>query len=159
MLRPKSHRVLTAAPAHSEAAIAEWKAGTEHFIEWANLARAGDTSPAAVTADAVLTELTRGSSFGVVGVAQWVRAAITNIQNMVRDGHWHLVRCRWCDLWFLVKDARRTTCRRIDCVRTTKREQKAIQRQARRNLDAGKLAVAQQLLGKSGAGKLRRARS
>ena len=140
MPRPKQLRVLTAEPAHSAAAIAEWKAGIDDFLEWANRARTGDTSPVAVQADAVLTAFAEGASIMVwfSGLSPWAARAGQHILALIRNAHWHLARCRWCDQWLLAKDQRRTlhpSCRRPDCQRKTKTQRKAKERQLLRDRD------------------------
>jgi hypothetical protein len=142
--RPKSHRALTVAPAHTATAFTEWKSGIDGFLEWANMARTGETpNPAAVQVDATLTEFSQGTFDGRYSdLALWAVAAGKNIRALVRAGHWHLVRCRWCDRWLLAKDHRRTTrpsCRRLACVRAAEKQQKAAERQALRDLDRGGL--------------------
>jgi hypothetical protein len=140
--RPKRFRVLTSQPAHTEAAVSEWGAGIEQFIDWANRARKGETSkPEAQQLDVALTAFSQGS-FHVPfnGLALWAVAAGRNILTSVRDGHWHLARCHWCDQWFLAKDHRRVaspSCRREPCVRAKEKEKKAAARRARRELDHG----------------------
>lgn len=144
MPRTRPLRLLTVEPPHTEAAIAEWATGIDEFIEWANRARQGDSSsPAAIQLDKALAEFSRGS-FHVEfnGLAPLAVVAGLNIVAMVRDGDWHLATCTGCDQWFLAKDRRRTAlpwCRRGDCVRAREARQKAVERQARRDLDRGLL--------------------
>jgi hypothetical protein len=144
MPRPKTLSIFTRAPAHSPEAVDERMAGIDAFLEWANLARTGETSlSAAVQADAALTAFSEGR-FHVpfTGLSEWAVLAGRNILNSLRDSHWHLQPCPFCKRWLLAKDQRRRLCRRAECVRAMKRQQRALQRKARRDLDRGAAARA-----------------
>jgi hypothetical protein len=122
----------TLAPAHTPPAIEEWQTGIEMFLEWASKARTGDPSPEAVSADQALTAFSDGHFHGALsGVAEWAVLACGNILYLVRDAHWHLQPCSSCNRWFLAKDKRRggrPFCRRVECVRRKKAEQKQSER-------------------------------
>lgn len=121
MPRPKRLTVLTRAPAHCPAAIDEWKEGVEVFLEWANRARTSETTlPAAIQANEALTAFSEGR-FHVpyAGLSAVAVAAGKNILSHVRDSHWHLRLCPWCDRWLLAKAENRKLCRRTECKQRT----------------------------------------
>jgi hypothetical protein len=132
MARPRRHRVLTVAPAHSAAAREEWQAGIETFLEWANRARTGATSqPAAGQCNEALTAFSEGRFHcPFTGLSLEAVLAGIHVLRLVRDGHWHLQRCAFCDRWMLVKDRRYVCCRRVECVRAAKRVAKRRERAA-----------------------------
>jgi hypothetical protein len=135
MPRPKRIHLHTRAPAHTAAAIEEWKTGIDAFLEWASKARTGETSPGALAADGALTSFSEGRFNGaLIGVAEWAVLACGHIRNLVRDSHWHLRRCPWCDRWLLVKAENRVYCRRTECVRRKWAAHKAASDAARREL-------------------------
>ena len=138
MPRPKHPRVFAIAPAHSPAAIKEWQEGIAAFLDWANLARTRETSrPEAVLADQTLTAFSQGCFNGAFrGLSLPAVLAGKNILALLRNAHWHLQACPECNRWLLAKDRRRALCRRIECVRTVKAQQRAAQRKARRALTA-----------------------
>jgi hypothetical protein len=144
MPKPKRQIIVTVALAHSPAAIDEWKTGIDQFLQWASLARTGETKePAALAADKALTAFSEGRFKGILyGVAAWAVQACANIRYLVRDAHWHLRRCPNCKRWLLAKDQRKTRCRRVECVRALKTPQRQRQRKDRRDLDRGAVALA-----------------
>jgi hypothetical protein len=119
MPRPKRIVLLTAEPAHSAAALEEYQTGIEQFIQWANRARTGETSePAAIAADHALTAFSEERFNGALnGFAEWAIAACGNIRYLVRDAHWHLRACPWCQRWLLAKHEGKKLCRRPECQR------------------------------------------
>jgi hypothetical protein len=130
---------LTVAPAKTRAAFDEWKTGIDQFIQWASMARRGETSePAALAADQALTAFSEGRfSGGLIGVAMWTVLACNNIRDLVRNAHWHLRLCPWCQRWLLAKAENRVFCRRTDCVRRQWAAQQAASRTARHALMYG----------------------
>jgi hypothetical protein len=127
--------------------VAEWRDGIEQFMEWANRARRGETSDAAaVEADGILMAFSQGARrVQFSGLALWAVCALRNLASLIREGHWHLVICRWCNRWVLAKDQRRTnrpSCRRHDCTRASERHQKACERQVQRDRDRARLRLA-----------------
>jgi hypothetical protein len=140
---PKRLTIWTTAPAKN-AAIEEWKTNVEHFIAWANFARKGETSSlAAFQCDQALTAFSEGrfdapfADLSVVAVT-----AGMSILSHVRDSHWHLRLCPFCNRWLLAKDQRKKLCRRPECVRAVKTPQRDRQRADRRVLDRGGIARA-----------------
>jgi hypothetical protein len=154
MQRPKKLHVLTVAPAHSSAAIDEWKTGIEDFLEWANRARTGETShPYAQAFDRVLTAFHAGrfsdghvdsaatslvsAALHIVERVPWFVLPCLNIREHVREGDWHLQLCPFCDRWLLARDRRRMLCRRTTCMPAAKTQNRGQERGARRNPDRG----------------------
>lgn len=135
MPRPKRINLHTRAPAHTPAAIAEWQEGIDAFLEWANLARTGETSLEARAADAALTAFYEGHfAIMIVGVSEWALLACQHIRSLILESHWHLRRCPWCDRWLLAKAKNLLYCRRPECVRRKWAAHKASSDAARRTL-------------------------
>jgi len=143
MPRPKTYRAFTVQPAHSEAANDEWQDGIERFLHWANQWRTRKISePAVSRLNAALESFNAGEFPSKCrGLPRWAAIAYFNIMALLRDGHWHVTPCRWCDRWFIAKDRRRAgstpSCKRPECIRARDVRKKARARKARRELDRG----------------------
>lgn len=141
MPRPKRPAFFTADATSRAEAVAELSAGVKRLL---NLACDGqhdqDAPHFAQDVHRVVLLISEGAPRGAFhDWPLWAAVAVKNLRSIVRSGAGHLGRCRECENWFLVFDARRRICNRIACTRTaasrraaaSRRLERARQRRAR----------------------------
>ena len=119
VLLRKSVPAGTWAQRRSADARREIRDGIEDLIEHASFVSAPDAELRAFAeaVDRALTLIYEQRSDRFESFPPWAAVALTNLYTLQRLGHWHLLRCRFCERWMLAKDRSKTLCRRQDCRR------------------------------------------